>query len=228
VSRLVLCYHAADADWSHALSLPPAEIKKQVKALRHRDPLVTFDDAFRSIAEVAPELVELGVRVVVFACPGYADGGKPLTVPELKKHVDRYPKSLATLTWGGLRTLAEQGVEIGSHTISHRHLPELSDEDIVREIRDSKQKIEAEVGRPCTLLAYPYGEEDARCRAAAREAGYEAAYTLPSFGCGDTQDQYAIPRIGLFRGDGFWKTALRVSPAVLSAARLLRKAQGRQ
>src|SRR5205823_5130982 len=135
--------------------------------------------AFRSIAEVAAALVDLGVEVVVFACSDFADGGRALGIPELRDEAKQYPKALATLNWNGLRALAERGVEIGSHAASHRRLSRLPDTELARELRDSKRRIEAEIGRPCRLLSYPYGEADDRCRAAAREAGYEAAYTLP-------------------------------------------------
>jgi peptidoglycan/xylan/chitin deacetylase (PgdA/CDA1 family) len=82
------------------------------------------------------------------------------------------------MPWATLPELASRGVEIGSHSVSHPHLPQLTDAELRRELVDSREQIEAEVGRPCRFLAYPYGDDDARVHAAARNAGYRAAYTL--------------------------------------------------
>jgi peptidoglycan/xylan/chitin deacetylase (PgdA/CDA1 family) len=160
---------------------------------------VTFDDAFRNVTRVLPALERLAVPVTVFACTAYAEQGLKLDVPELRQRGARAPDELATLDWDGLRDLAEGGVEIGSHTRSHPHLPRLTDGELRRELNESKERLEGELRRPCRFVAYPYGEDDARVRAAARAAGYEAAFTLriPR----GPVDSFAIPRVGIYRGD---------------------------
>jgi peptidoglycan/xylan/chitin deacetylase (PgdA/CDA1 family) len=60
------------------------------------------------------------------------------------------------LTWDGVRQLAAAGMEIGSHTVSHAHLAELSDEQVRRELTASKAELEAQLHAPVALLAYPY------------------------------------------------------------------------
>jgi peptidoglycan/xylan/chitin deacetylase (PgdA/CDA1 family) len=105
---------------------------------------------------------------------------------------------MRTMTWDDLRRLVDTGVEIGSHTVSHPHLPMLSDDELRRELSDSKKEIETELGRTCTELAYPYGEFDSRVRAAAWLAGYERAYALR----GSHSDPYALPRLDLYRRHG--------------------------
>jgi peptidoglycan/xylan/chitin deacetylase (PgdA/CDA1 family) len=229
----VIGYHGASATWKHTLSIPPDEMERQVRALlrlgfrpvstsiavarpRERFICVTFDDAYRSVANILPALDRLGVPATIFACSRFADAAAPLAVPELATQPET---ELLTMGWDELREHAARGVEIGSHTVSHPHLPRLSDEEIERELRESRERIEAELGRRCRILAYPYGEEDARCRAAARAAGYEAAFTLPRFGDPLEDDLYALPRVGLFRGNG-------VSGAVRKSAPLVRRAAG--
>ena len=75
---------------------------------------VTFDDAYRSVANAIPILERLQVPATVFACPGYADEGRPLDVPELADEALAHPEELATMGWEELRGLVERGVEIGS------------------------------------------------------------------------------------------------------------------
>lgn len=182
---------------------------------------VTFDDAFTSVVEALPALERLGVPVTVFACSQYARDGRPLDVPELARDAAALPGELATMDWEQLRGLAERGVEIGSHTRTHPHLRRLSDEELELELRESRDVIEAELGRPCPFFAYPYGEEDARVRRAVQAAGYEAAFAIQS----DERDvdPYALPRVALFRSDtNPLRAALKTTPTIRRAVRRLR------
>jgi peptidoglycan/xylan/chitin deacetylase (PgdA/CDA1 family) len=231
---LVICYHALSERWQHALALPAATLERQVRlllrrgyrpgtaaeALEGRGRLfhVTFDDAFRSIELGLPALERLGVPVTVFACSGYADEGRALDVPELAADAARLPDELATMDWDALRGLAERGVEIGSHTVSHPHLPLLSDGELDRELGESKTRIEDELGKPCPLLAYPFGDEDGRVRAAARRAAYDAAFALP--GRPGPFDRYAVARVGIYRRDSLARMATKTSALRRPAARL--------
>jgi peptidoglycan/xylan/chitin deacetylase (PgdA/CDA1 family) len=61
------------------------------------------------------------------------------------------------LSWDQVRVMAGQGIEFGSHTHSHAILSTLSDEELEREIRLSKQAVEEHLGRRCDLFSYPNG-----------------------------------------------------------------------
>jgi peptidoglycan/xylan/chitin deacetylase (PgdA/CDA1 family) len=204
VRPLVLCYHAVSADWEHRLAIQPDLLLRQVRVLsRFRQVNVTFDDAFRSAASVFPDLDRLRVSVQIFVCTRYALVGAPLTIPEL---AGDDPERLATMNWDELREQAARGVAIGSHAVSHPHLPTLSEDDLRRELNESKEEIEDRLGRPCGDLAYPYGEHDERVRAAARAAGYRRAYALR----GSSSDAYAAPRLDLYRRHTVPRTLLRL------------------
>jgi peptidoglycan/xylan/chitin deacetylase (PgdA/CDA1 family) len=204
---VTLCYHAVSPTWEHRLCLPPALLLRQVKAVRRwAEVHVTFDDAFRSIVSVVPEVRGLGVPITIFVCSGYADrGGAPLLIPEL---AGDDPEQLATLPWDELRALAADGVEIGSHSLSHAHLTRVDDDALAREVRDSKLRVEDELGRACRLFAYPYGEHDDRVRGAVRAAGYERAYAL----WWRRGDPFATPRVDLYRRHGLVRTLARTAP----------------
>jgi peptidoglycan/xylan/chitin deacetylase (PgdA/CDA1 family) len=159
---------------------------------RFRRIRASFDDAFRSSASVFAALERMGVPVQIFVCSGYAGDGAPLTIPEL---AGDDPEQLATMRWDELRAYAERGVSIGSHGVAHAHLTRLSDDELRRELTESKQQIEDELRRPCRDLAYPYGEHDERVRAATRAAGYERAFGLRE----RTRDPFALRRVDLYR-----------------------------
>jgi peptidoglycan/xylan/chitin deacetylase (PgdA/CDA1 family) len=222
---LVLAYHAVSERWRHPLAVSEAMLFRHVRlllarryrpvsldiALEARGRLlhVSFDDAFTSVARVLPGLARLGVPVTVFACSSYADSGAPLDVPELVDEVASHPADLTTMTWDALREITEHGVEVGSHTRSHPHLPELGGDELRRELLESRARLEDELRRPCRFLSYPYGEQDARVRAAARSAGYEAAVALP--GIGQPVDRFAFPRVGIYNRDGVARATLKTS-----------------
>jgi len=222
---LVLCYHAVSSSWDNELSVSLATLRHQVRRLlgagfRPTDAAgavrgngrmlhVTFDDAFTSVLGALPVLKELGVPATVFACSSLADGGAPLSVPELAEEVAQHPAELATLEWNELRRIAEDGVEVGSHTVSHPRLSTLSDSALEYELVESKRRFEDELGRPCRFVSYPYGDQDRRVRDAARRAGYEAAFALPvgsRWG-----DPYQIGRVGLWRSDRPVKVYVKTS-----------------
>lgn len=81
------------------------------------------------------------------------------------------------LNWQEIRELADSGVTIGSHSLTHRWLPDLSDrEELRREIVDSKKKIEDEIGREVRHFSYPVGGVDERVAEEVVKAGYRAAW----------------------------------------------------
>jgi peptidoglycan/xylan/chitin deacetylase (PgdA/CDA1 family) len=84
---------------------------------------------------------------------------------------------LPPLTWTQVREMQDAGVVFGSHTRYHAWLDRVSPEEIDRELRASKERIEAETARTCDLIAYPNGNFDARVRAATANAAYRFALT---------------------------------------------------
>lgn len=235
---LVLCFHAVSDEWDHALSVPPRELEAQLTRLLRRSrsvPVeaavrgeagvhVTFDDAFRSVERALPVLERLEVRATVFACSGQT--GVVFDVPELAASVRDQPLELETMDWDELRSLVERGIEVGSHTVSHPHLPRLGDVELQRELREARQRLEDELGRPCRYLAYPFGDEDARVRAAAAAAGHDAAFALP--GRDGEPDRFALPRVGVYRGDSRLRLAIKTTPALRRRAATLLRAAGRR
>lgn len=82
-------------------------------------------------------------------------------VGELAQSIGYDPGGLCrslVMSWDELRALARDPlVTIGGHTRSHFALGKLPIEDVRAEISDGIQRIEAELGRPCRHLSYPYG-----------------------------------------------------------------------
>jgi peptidoglycan/xylan/chitin deacetylase (PgdA/CDA1 family) len=174
---------------------------------------ITFDDAFRSVLELArPILDRHGFTATVFAPTDYM-GGERLRWQGIEQWLGgEHESELQPMTWEELSSLAEAGWEIGSHTRSHPHLTQIDDETLARELSESKARCEQQLGRPCPTLAYPYGDHDERVVQATAKAGYEAAAALPDRLRG--HDPLAYPRVGVYRVDDDRRFRLMVSPAL--------------
>jgi peptidoglycan/xylan/chitin deacetylase (PgdA/CDA1 family) len=120
---------------------------------------------------------------------------------------------LRPMSWAETRQLADSGWEIGSHTASHPHLTEIDDGELARQLRESRTRCEENLDRPCTSIAYPYGDHDERVVAATGEAGYEAAATLPAR-TPPSPTPLAWPRIGVYHHDGMRAFRVKASPTV--------------
>ncbi|WP_313702875.1 polysaccharide deacetylase family protein [Massilia sp.] len=94
--------------------------------------------------------------------------------------------------------LDRNGIEIGAHTVTHPILTSLDDASAMQEIRDSKRELEAIVGKPVTLFAYPNGKVgkdfDQRHVAMVREAGFQAGFTTAVGAITRHHDRYQLAR----------------------------------
>src|SRR4051812_38646912 len=75
-----------------------------------------------------------------------------------------------------IHQLVAAGAEIGFHTADHEPLPTLGDDQLAGAMVQGARTVEAAAKARLLLLAYPYGEVDARTAAAAGAAGYQAAF----------------------------------------------------
>ena len=141
---------------------------------------LSIDDGFDNIATNAHSILrELKTPYTFFVCPDLIDEGHD-GIEQLRVNAG-YRRPLPLASWETLRALAEDGVEIGSHTGSHRNVASLENDDVLdREIARSKAKIEQRLGRPCPSFAWPFGRLDAmtpRALAKARDAGHTAIFS---------------------------------------------------
>ena len=232
---LVLCYHAVSPDWPAALSITPEQLEEQVAHVLRRgyEPVtfavavaragepgkrvaITFDDAFRSVGELAkPILDRHGAPASVFVPTGFPGTGRPLAWQGTEQWLGgTHENELTCLSWEELAGLAEAGWEVGSHTRSHPRLSGLDDAALRDELAGSRRDCEERLGRECSSLAYPYGDHDDRVVRAVSDAGYRCAGTLP-----ELRDRMNAPgplewpRVGIYHGEPRWRWLLKLSPA---------------
>jgi peptidoglycan/xylan/chitin deacetylase (PgdA/CDA1 family) len=235
----VLCYHAVSSSWPARLAIPEPLLASQLHALAERGfcgltladaerrraagtlparaVVVTFDDGYASTPRAKPILDELGFPATVFVVSRFPDSGRLLAWPGVEEWSQgSWAAEMTPLGWDGLGELKAGGWEIGSHTVTHPRLPELSDDALDEELGRSRQTISDRLGE-CETVAYPYGLADARVARAAANAGYTAGVTLTSAHRAD--EPLLRPRIGLNRRDTGLRLRTKLSPAFLAFRR---------
>jgi peptidoglycan/xylan/chitin deacetylase (PgdA/CDA1 family) len=94
-----------------------------------------------------------------------------------------------------LQKLADAGMTIGAHTLSHPMLSQMTDERAFEEISQSRSGLEAALDKPVWALAYPFGNSEAvsaREPGLAERAGFKCAFMNVEDGAGEW---FAFPRI---------------------------------
>lgn len=120
---------------------------------------LTFDDGFRDNYEQAfPILLEKKINAALFVVVNWVGQN-------------------GFMDWKEIRELADSGITIGSHSLTHRWLPNLSNpSELQVEIRDSKRKIEDQIGKEVRHFCYPVGGLSEPVAGEVKRAGYKAGW----------------------------------------------------
>ena len=157
---------------------------------------VTFDDGFLETFEcAAPVLTELRIPATFFLVSGL------MGLTNLWDRAAGRGREYRLMGWREARQLSSDGFEIGSHSVRHPFLPELSEAEALHEIRASKQEIENRLGTTARYFAYPHGRFNQRVRDLVSSEGYEAACSTLSGFATAANDRFALRRIEIFGSD---------------------------
>ncbi|MDQ1293357.1 MAG: hypothetical protein QG608_1238 [Actinomycetota bacterium] len=120
---------------------------------------LTFDDGPTELTEaLLRALVSVGARATMF---------------NLGAQVEKLPHLV--------RAEADAGMWLGNHSATHRHLPVLSEHELLRELDSTQQSLSRVSGTTPSLFRPPYGEADDRIRSAAARMGLiEVLWTADS------------------------------------------------
>jgi peptidoglycan/xylan/chitin deacetylase (PgdA/CDA1 family) len=129
--------------------------------------IITFDDGYLDNLELAlPMLQDYRATACIFVTVNWCEVGKPLSTNR------NYPM----LSWSNLRQLADAGIEIGAHTLSHPFLTDLEPKTAWEEIYSAKLEIEDHLGREVSAFSYPNSRHNQAIRDMVRQAGYRLAF----------------------------------------------------
>ena len=117
------------------------------------------------------------------------------------------PVPLQPMSWDMARELDSGGlIDIGGHTFTHPILARCSDDQQAEEIKRSRDRLTAELGRQPKLFAYTNGKTGdftTTTQRLLREHGFEAAVTMQEAFVFGEDDDMALPRYGCPPSTGF-------------------------
>jgi peptidoglycan/xylan/chitin deacetylase (PgdA/CDA1 family) len=177
-----------------------AELVRELAAGRRGCGLaaVSFDDGMRNNRTTAlPILRELGIRATVYVPTGWIGGRSPW----ISDAADN-----AILDREDIRDLADQGWEIGAHTVTHADLSRLGYDEARREIQQSCEDLLALTGTPVETFAYPFGRYGTTAVAAVRDSGLRAAVTTGA----RHWDPFELPRAMVGGADPYPLVLLKI------------------
>ncbi|MBO7238292.1 MAG: polysaccharide deacetylase family protein [Elusimicrobiaceae bacterium] len=183
---LALMYHhigtCEKSDEQFPFTIFPARFEQQILSLKKHG----FTPIRLADLEKVRQGEKLAVKkpVLLTFDDGYSDSFTQL-FPILQKHqvpavifliTDSIGQKEGYLTWEQVRQMKQSGlVEFGSHTCEHARLRSLPEDEILKQLIQSKQKLEKELGVPCLAFCYPFGSggKDKRVRPLVFQAGYQ-------------------------------------------------------
>ena len=131
------------------------EIKEKV----NHNVLITFDDGNISDYLIAfPELSKNSMRAIFFIIPSLIGSDK-------------------FLNWNMVKEMSKNGMVIGSHSLTHKNLTELSEAELDRELRVSKEIIEDKIGNQVNNFSCPYGIYNRSVLDKAQSLNYKSFFT---------------------------------------------------
>jgi len=171
--------------------------------LPHNLLVITFDDGYKNNLAAVKILKEYNLPATIFMVINWIDKQGYLTKQDLD--------------W----TVKNSSISLGSHTLNHHYLPELSIEGIKEEISGSKLKAKEDYGYDLLTLAYPVGGFTPDVLREVKEEGYLCACTT-NRGFMRKLDIYALRRIKITNRDlgirlwgkftGFYNVFRRLKP----------------
>jgi len=212
----ILCYHSVGQPEFGVNDVSPARFRRQLELAlelgyrfvapaeiartggREKDLAVSFDDALKSVLTKAdPILRDLGIPYSIFI------------VSEWSEQKLDWQKS-GVLGWDELAKMAADGVELGSHSATHRDFGEIDIERAKDEFELSRRTIETRLGFAPDSFAIPFGQSrnwNEEADKAAREIGYSTIYAQAE----ETRPPGTIPRtfVTHFDDDRLFKAVLR-------------------
>jgi peptidoglycan/xylan/chitin deacetylase (PgdA/CDA1 family) len=156
-----------------------ANLMRQKKKIPPRAIAITFDDGYKdNYTYTFPILKKYGIPATFF-----------IIVQEVGR-ADR-------LSWEEILKMQNSGLAtIGSHTVGPEPLTRIkSEEELKRQIFDSKEMLEQKLGRRVDFFSYPEGRFNAKIRQLVIAAGYRAAVATSPGKRYPSDDVFALKRL---------------------------------
>lgn len=147
---------------------------------------LTFDDGLTDFSTNAwPQLKSRGLSATVYVTAGLVVGRSDWLAP-------LGAGSLPMLNSEGIRKLADDGVEIVAHSMTHLQMDCVCAAVARWEIVDSKHTLESILDRRVDAFAYPHGYHTRAIKKMVSDAGYTSAAAVRNASSHDQEDRFSL------------------------------------
>ncbi|MBI2618398.1 polysaccharide deacetylase family protein [Candidatus Kaiserbacteria bacterium] len=170
------------------------EILSRGEVIPPKTIILTFDDGYVShLSVVLPTLERYGFHGTFFVATDYV--GKEIDNSEYK------PQTV--LDWNNIQILERSlSADVEPHSRSHREFPTLSEEEVEKEVNESRAELERRLKKTCATFAYPRGAYTAVSAAVVRRLGFIAGVSVTEGLVSSDSDRYTLPRNTINRDTG--------------------------
>ncbi len=209
----ILTYHSISNEIEPDETVTPEEFERQLQYIKKNYKVIPLEEAIECLQT---DIEKISGSIVITFDDGYSDNYYN-AYPLLKKH--NFPATIFLITGfiennGGkylspsqIHEMKNNNISFGSHTISHRILTRLTNEEVVREIRGSKDMLESQLDQKINSFAYPVGTR-ADFNDEIVDIVKACKYTCACsnmYGMNDKNtDIFALKRIGIETTDNFF------------------------
>jgi hypothetical protein len=209
----ILTYHSISNEIEPDETVTPEEFERQLQYVEENYKVIPLEEA---IEYLQTDIEKVSGSIVITFDDGYSDNYYN-AYPLLKKHnfpatiflISDFIKNNVSkyLSPSQIHEMKNNNISFGAHTISHRILTSLTKEKIVREIRDSKDMLESQLGQRINFFAYPVGTRvdfNDEIVEIVKACKYSCACSNMYGMNGKSADMFALKRIGIETSDNFF------------------------
>jgi peptidoglycan/xylan/chitin deacetylase (PgdA/CDA1 family) len=217
---IVLVYHRENDEMRDGVTVSREQFDRQMQLLRREYPVVplediakgrtrrdtrrpvvavTFDDGYLDNFENAlPILSRHHIPATFFVSTGFIGTDRGFD-HDLRK----LGRALPNMSWDQVRQMRRQGFGIGAHTVTHLNCARTPIEEVRRELLESSETLQHQLGVKDVMFAYPFGGKrdiTAAVREEVRRAGYTACVSAYGGANRGPVDPFNILRVGIGSG----------------------------
>lgn len=182
--------------------------EEHIKYLSSNYNIITLKEALQRIARKCLE----GDELVITFDDGYEDN-RTNAFPILNRYdatatifiatglIDHQYLGQKMLNKNQIRELSRNGIEIGSHTVTHPNLTTISKYQLKKELKQSKSELEDIIEEEVTSFSYPYGHYNEAVIDMCGKTGYKNGCTIFHDFYIELKKKYEIPRIVIYPCD---------------------------